>query len=153
MATVPASTIRSAQEIFSPYFCLHGPQQSPGLVEVGVVGPAVERLEALLAAPGAAASVADAVGAGAVPGHADEQRSVVAPVRRPPVLRIVHHLLEVCLQRVEIERGESGGVVEVLAEGVGFGTCGRRHGKRYGQGSGEGQCFLDHVLKLLAVIC
>ena len=53
---------------------LDRPEQPARLVEADVVRPAVERREALLAATAAAAAVADAVGAGAVPGHADEQR-------------------------------------------------------------------------------
>ena len=68
-------------------FLLDRPQQAPRLVEARVVGPAVERREALLAVAGAAAPVVDAIGAGAVPRHADEQRPVMAEVRRPPVLR------------------------------------------------------------------
>ena len=66
---------------------LDRPEQAAGLVEVRVVGPAVERGEALRAGAGAAAAVVDAVGAGAVPRHADEERAVVAVVGRPPVLR------------------------------------------------------------------
>ena len=50
---------------------LDRPQQATGLVEVAVVGPAVQRREALLAAIGAAAAVAGAVGPGTVPGHAE----------------------------------------------------------------------------------
>src|SRR5262249_58725597 len=52
---------------------LDRPQQPARLVEVGVVRPAVERREALLAAAGAAAAVGDAVGARTVPRHADHQ--------------------------------------------------------------------------------
>src|SRR3954463_4475334 len=44
---------------------LDRPQQPAGLVEVGVVRPAVERREALLTRSGPAAAVVDAVGAGA----------------------------------------------------------------------------------------
>ncbi len=44
-------------------FLLDRPEQAAGLVEVGVVGPAVERGEALLATAGAAATVAGAIGA------------------------------------------------------------------------------------------
>ena len=92
---------------------LDRPQQPPRLVEVGVVGPAVQRLEALLAAAGAAAAVSHAVGARAVPGHADEERAVVAVVGRPPVLRGRQHRLDVLLHGVEVERRERLGVVEV----------------------------------------
>ena len=49
------------------------------------------RGEALLARPGAAAAVGDAVGAGAVPRHADHQTAVVPEIGRPPLLRVRHH--------------------------------------------------------------
>src|SRR6202035_1078800 len=62
---------------------LDGPEQPARLVEARVVGPAVERCEALRAAAATAASVGDAVGAGGMPAHPDEQRSVMAVVGRP----------------------------------------------------------------------
>ncbi len=69
-------------------FLLDRPQQPARLVEVGVVRPAVERRKALLTSPGAATAVGDAVGAGAVPGQADEQSAVVTEIGRPPGLRV-----------------------------------------------------------------
>ena len=65
---------------------LDRPEQPARLVEVHIVGPAVEGGEALLACTCAAATVTYAVRAGAVPCHADEQGPVMAEVRRPPVL-------------------------------------------------------------------
>ncbi len=100
-------------------FLLDRPQQPARLVEVAVVRPAVERREALLSGSGAAAAVADAVGAGAVPGHADEQRPVVAEVGRPPVLRIGHQGMQVLDHGVEVEALELLGVVERLAHRIG----------------------------------
>ncbi len=97
---------------------LDRPEQAAGLVEVGVVGPAVERGEALRPRARTASSVVDAVGAGAVPRHADEQRAVVAEVSRPPVLRRRHQLDDVGLQRHQVEGGELGGVIEALAHRV-----------------------------------
>ena len=97
---------------------LDRPEQATGLVEVGVVGPAVQRRETLRAVGGAAAPVGRAVGAGAVPGHADEERTVVAPVGRPPVLRVGHDLVDVLLQGLEVELGELRGVVEVAAQRI-----------------------------------
>ena len=82
---------------------LDRPQQPAGLVEVRVVGPAVERGEALRAVAAAAAAVLDPVGAGGVPAHPDEQRPVVAVVGRPPVLRRRHDLDEVPLERLDVE--------------------------------------------------
>src|ERR1019366_5164131 len=84
-ATLPARIIKSAHEIFRPYFCLTGQEQAARLVEVHVVRPAIERCEALLPSPGAAAAIADAVRACTVPRHADEQPSVVPEVGRPPI--------------------------------------------------------------------
>src|SRR5438045_7689930 len=71
---------------FPAVFLLDRPQQPARLVEVRVIGPRVEGREALLAGAGAAAAVGDAVGAGAVPRHANEQPAVVAKVGRPPFL-------------------------------------------------------------------
>ncbi len=82
---------------------LDRPEQAARLVEVRVVGPAVEGGEALRAGAGTAAAVVDAVGAGAVPRHPDEQRPVVAVVGRPPVLRRRHHLVDVRLHSIEVE--------------------------------------------------
>src|SRR5262245_23382418 len=65
---------------------LDRPEQATRLVQADVVRPTVERREALLSPATAAAAVPYAVGAGAVPRHANEQGTVVAEVRRPPVL-------------------------------------------------------------------
>ncbi len=100
-------------------FLLDRPQQPARLVEVHVVRPAVERRETLLARSGAAAAVADAVGAGAVPRHANEQRPIVAKVGRPPILRVRHQRGEVLLHRLNVELLELLGVVECLAHRIG----------------------------------
>ena len=100
---------------------LDRPKEPARLVEADVVRPTVERREALLAPAAAAAAVADAVGAGAVPRHANEQRAVVAEVRRPPVLRIGHQRREIFLHRRQVEALELLGVVEVLAHRIGLG--------------------------------
>ena len=100
---------------------LHRPQEPARLVQVAVVGPAVEGGEALVAGAAAAAAVADAVGAGGVPGHADEEGPVVAVVGRPPVLRGRHNRFDVLLQGLDVEALHRLGVVEVLVHGVGQG--------------------------------
>ena len=105
---------------------LDRPQQPPRLVQADVVRPAVERREALLAGTGAAAAVADPVGARAVPGHPDHQRAVVAEVGRPPVLGVCQHRGDVALHRGQVKAAERLGVVEVLPHGV-------RHGGVLGQ--------------------
>ena len=98
---------------------LDRPEQAAGLVEVGVVGPAVERGETLGAVPGATPAVRDPVGAGGVPAHPDEQPSVVPEVGGPPVLRGGHHLDEVSLELLDVELLELLGVVEPGAQRVG----------------------------------
>ena len=103
---------------FAAVFLFDGPEEAARLVEVGVVGPAVERGEALAAISAAAAAVAGAVGAGAVPCHPDEEWSVVAEVGGPPVLRIGHECGEVFLQRGVVEAGEFARVVEAGVHGV-----------------------------------
>ena len=88
------------------------PQQAARLVEIAVVGPTVERGETLVAGAAAPAPVKGPVSAGAVPGHADEQTAIVAPVGRPPVLRTGHQRGEVFLERRVIEFLEFLGIVE-----------------------------------------
>src|SRR6202167_1073895 len=99
-------------------FLLDRPQQATRLVEARIVRPAVERRKTLLAISGAAAAVVNAVRARAVPRYPDEQRPIVAKVGRPPILRVGHQGLEVADHRVEVERFEFTGVVEILAHGV-----------------------------------
>ena len=97
---------------------LDGPHEATRLVEVGVVRPAVQRLEAQLPAIGTTTAVERAVGAGAVPRHADEERAIVAVVRRPPRLRRGQHLADVRLHGVQVQLAELGGVVELGAVGI-----------------------------------
>ncbi len=61
----------------------------------------------------AAASITRAVGAGAVPGHADEEGTVVPEIRRPPVLRIGHDGGDIFFQQGEIEALKFLCVIEV----------------------------------------
>jgi hypothetical protein len=100
-------------------FALDRPQQAPRLVEVAVVGPGVERGEALLTAVGAAASVGRAVRTRGVPCHADEQRPIMPVICRPPGLAVGHQGGEVGLERLVVERVERGGVIELVAHRVG----------------------------------
>ena len=101
---------------------LDRPDQPARLVEAHVVGPTVERGEALCSAAAATTSVCDAVRASGVPRHADEERSVVAEVGRPPVLRLGHQCIDVVRQGLEVEAVELRRVVEVLAHGIGLGV-------------------------------
>ena len=106
---------------FPAVFLLDRPQQPARLVEVRVVRPAIERREALLAGSGAAAAVADAVRACAVPRHPNEQRPVVAKVGRPPILRVRHQGMKVLDHGIQVEALEFLGVVERLAHRIGQG--------------------------------
>jgi hypothetical protein len=99
---------------------LDRPQQPPGLVEVGVVGPAVERREPLVALAGAAAPVLDPVGAGGVPAQPDHQAAVVAEVGGPPVLGVAQDGSDVGLERLDVELRELPLVVEVRVQRVGL---------------------------------
>jgi hypothetical protein len=100
-------------------FLLDRPQQPAGLVEIAVVRPGVERCETLLPGARAAPAVGDAIRAGRVPGHADEKRTVVAEIRRPPLLRVGHQRAQVFGDGVEIQRLELFGVIEIRPHGIG----------------------------------
>ena len=101
---------------------LDRPEQPARLVEVHVVGPAAEGGEALVAAAATTTAVGDAVRTCGVPRHPDEERSVVAVVGRPPVLRLGHQRIDVLRQGFEVEALELLGVVELLAVGIGLGV-------------------------------
>ena len=113
--------MRSAQEIFRPYFCLIGHSSRRALSRFPLSGQLLSGREALLAASAAAAAVADAVRAGAVPGHPDEQPAIVAEVGRPPILRVRHQGVKVLDHGVQVEALELLGVVERLAHRIGQG--------------------------------
>jgi len=100
---------------------LDGPEKATGFVQIDIVRPAAERRKALLSPAAAAPAVAGAIGTGAVPGHANEQRAIVTEVRRPPVLGVGHQRLQILLHRRQIQAIELSGVVEVLAHGIGLG--------------------------------
>src|SRR6202035_1528358 len=70
----------------SAVLLLNRPKESTGLVQADVVRPTIKRREALLPSAAATAAVTCAIGAGAVPRHANEQRTIVTEVRRPPIL-------------------------------------------------------------------
>ena len=91
---------------------LDWPEQPTGLVETDIVGPTIERREALSAGRAPAASVMNSVRARTVPGHPDEEGTVVAVVGRPPLLRGGHQRHDVLLQGVEVKALELLGVVE-----------------------------------------
>ena len=104
---------------FAAVLLFDRPQQPACLVEIRVVRPAVEGRETLLAGAGAAAAVADAVRARAVPRHPDHQPAVVTEVGRPPLLRVRHQRMQILDHGVEVEALELLGVVELLAHRIG----------------------------------
>ena len=69
---------------------LDRPEESSGLVEVPIVGPAVEGCESLGPRGATAPAVAGPVGARCVPCHSDEEGAIVTVVCRPPVLAVGH---------------------------------------------------------------
>ncbi len=107
---------------FVAVFLLERPEQAPRLVEAHIVGPGVQRREALVGGAAAAASVCEAVGARRVPGHADHQAAIMAPVGRPPGLAVRHQRVKVFLQRRDIELLQFFAIVKILAERVRLGV-------------------------------
>ena len=91
---------------------LDRPEQPARLVQADVVGPAVERGEALHALTAAAAAVGDPVRARGVPGHPDEERAVVAEVGGPPVLRVGHHGVDIGGERRDVQVLHGFAVIE-----------------------------------------
>ena len=101
---------------------LDRPEQTSGLVEVAVVGPAVEGGKALSPSTATAATVAGSVGTSSVPGHADEERPVMAVVGGPPILAVRHQGVEILLESFIVEAFEGFSVVKIRVHGVGLGV-------------------------------
>ena len=104
---------------FAAVLLLDRPEQPARLVQIHVVGPAVQRRESLRAPARAAASIVDAVRAGGMPGHADQERAVVAEIGRPPILRIRHQCAEILNHRIQVKAVELLGVVELSLHRIG----------------------------------
>ena len=66
-------------------FLLDRPQEAAGLVEVAVIGPAVQRRETQGSSTRTTAAIAGAIGASAVPRHPDEEGAIMAVIGWPPV--------------------------------------------------------------------
>ena len=98
---------------------LDRPQQTAGLVEVAVVRPAVQWLEPLLTAIGATTTIRGAVGAGAVPGHTNKERTIVPVISGPPRLRGGQRLVDISLELLKIQPRELGRVVKIGPQRVG----------------------------------
>ena len=69
----------------------------------------------------AGAPIANAVGAGAVPRHANEERPVMAIIGRPPILRIRHQGMQILDHGIEVEGLEFRRIIERHAHRIGLG--------------------------------
>ena len=67
----------------------------------------------------AATTISTAIGAGTVPGHSNEQGSVMSPIGRPPILRLSHQGIKIPFQGLEIKLVEFLGVIEVITQRIG----------------------------------
>ncbi len=106
---------------FFAILLLDRPKQPSRFVEVRVVGPAVQRGEALSPVRCAATTVGDPIRAGAMPSHANEQRSVMPIVGWPPILGCRQQGLDVRFQGLQIECLELFGVIEVVTHRIAHG--------------------------------
>ena len=88
---------------------------------VAVVGPAVEGGKSLSSSTATTTAIAGSVGTCSVPGHANEERPIVAVIGRPPVLTVGHQRMEVFLEALVIKALERFSVIKVRVHGVGFG--------------------------------
>ncbi len=103
-------------------FLFDRPEQATRLVEVGVVGPRIERRKALVTRARTAPAVGNAVSARGMPGHADHQTAVMPPIGRPPVLAVGHERRQVFFERRHIQLFDFFAVVEIGPHGVGLGV-------------------------------
>ncbi len=99
-------------------FFLDRPKQQTGLVEIAIVWPAVERRKALRAAACTTTAIMNAIGASAMPSHADEERTIMTIVSRPPLLRVGHQRKDVGFNRIEIELRKLSSIVEPVTHWI-----------------------------------
>ena len=97
---------------------LDGPKQPSGLVQVAVIGPAVQRFKPLLTTVCASTAVGSPIGTRAVPSHTNKERSVVTIVSRPPGLRCGQRVIDIRFQRLEIQSSKLRGVIKISAQGI-----------------------------------
>ena len=101
-------------------FLLDRPQQAARLIKVHVIWPRVQRRKPLRASSGPPAPVAGAVSSGRMPRHANEQRAVMAPISRPPILAIGHQRCKVSLQGRQVQLAEGLCIGKIRAHRVGL---------------------------------
>ena len=105
---------------FRSIFLFDRPKKSARFVEIGIVGPAIERFKALLSATGTAAPIKCSISPRAMPSHANEKWSVMPVIGRPPVLRGCHYLFNVFFDLIQIERCKFLCIIEIIAKRIGF---------------------------------
>ena len=118
-AQLPARIIRSAQEIFLPYFCLIGQSKRRALSRLTLSGQLLRGGKRCAPPDTPPTTVTLAVGACAMPCHPDEEPSVVTVIGGPPILRVSHQRIKVLLQSFKVEFLEFISVVELLAHRIG----------------------------------
>ena len=101
-AMVPARKTRLAELSLVPSFLI-GHSRRAGFVQVDVSGQELSGAKRWLPAPPTATAIRHAVGARRVPGHADHQAAVMAPIRRPPILAVGHQALRTAFSASTIE--------------------------------------------------
>ena len=94
-------------------FLLDRPQQATRLVQIAIIGPAVQRRKTLRTRATATTTICGSVGAGSVPCHADEKRTIMPIIGWPPLLRVGHETMQILLQRLVIKRIERLGIVKI----------------------------------------
>ena len=99
-------------------FLLDGPKQASRLVEVAIIRPAVQRLEALLTTVCTAATVRSAIRASTVPSHANKEGAIVAVIRGPPWLRSGQGIVDIRLERFKIKPRKLCGIIEISIHGI-----------------------------------
>ena len=103
---------------FRSIFLLDGPKQTASFVEISVVGPTVERGKSLCAIRSTTSAVSNAVRSCTVPGHANEQRAVVAIICWPPILRRCEQLVDVFLQGYQVEFPELLSIIKIFTHRI-----------------------------------
>ena len=101
-----------------------GDEEGQGLVQVAIVHPSDLGLEADSGAGAAAPSIRVPIGAGAMPGQADHETTVMAAIRRPAGLAGSHGMRQVLLQSLDVQARERCRIGRCVRHSHGKAACG-----------------------------
>ena len=116
---IPGKNEKVCPGNFTTVLLLDWPKQTTGLIEISIIGPAIKRSKALSTGPPASAAIRSTVSTGSMPGHPNEERTIVPKICRPPVLRIGHQIIEIFFKGIVIDGLKLFPIIKIILHRIG----------------------------------